>query len=234
MASLGLVETLEDDAAVNVAPLRRVHAQAAFRYRVVEAPIGGALKRSFDVVAAGVGLIALSPLFALVCVLIALDSPGPVCFYQRRSGFRGKAFSIVKFRTMTTMEHGSSLTQARPGDARVTRVGRLLRRTSIDELPQLINVLLGHMSLVGPRPHAVMHDRQFFLVDHRYPERFRARPGITGFAQVSGARGVTETAEQIERRLELDLDYLERWSFLRDLGILCRTARVVLGDRQAC
>lgn len=218
----------------SVAPLRRVHDSAAFRYRTAEQPIGGAPKRVFDVIASSTALVVLSPLLLSVTALIKLGTPGPVFFLQRRTGFRGKPFSIVKFRTMNTMEHGSCLTQARQDDARVTRIGRILRRTSIDELPQLINVLLGQMSLVGPRPHAVMHDRDFFQVDRRYPERFLARPGITGEAQVNGARGITETAEQIERRLELDLDYVNRWSLRRDLGILMRTVQVVIGGDQAC
>lgn len=217
-----------------VAPLRCVHASAAFQYRVADNPVGGKVKRAFDVLGAASALILLSPVLLVVSVLIKLDSPGPIFFMQRRTGFRGKPFSIVKFRTMTTLEHGSRLTQARPGDARVTRIGRILRRTSIDELPQLLNVLLGQMSLVGPRPHAVMHDRDFFQLDRRYPVRFLARPGITGEAQVNGARGVTETEAQIERRLELDLDYVSRWSLARDLAILCRTVRVVIGDTNAC
>jgi putative colanic acid biosynthesis UDP-glucose lipid carrier transferase len=233
MASLTLVESESDEAAF-VAPLRRVHSPAAFSYRVASAPIGGASKRLFDVMASAAGLVALSPLLIIVAGLIAIDSPGPVFFYQRRTGFRGKPFSIVKFRTMTTAEHGTKITQATPGDPRVTRVGRVLRYTSIDELPQLVNVLLGHMSLVGPRPHAVMHDRDFFHCNHRYPERFLARPGITGSAQVNGARGVTETPEKIERRLALDLDYVHRWSFLRDLEILLRTVGLVFGDKAAC
>lgn len=224
----------DENGSVHVAPLRRVHAPAAFSYRVAASPIGGVTKRAFDLVASAAGLVALSPLFMIVAVLIAIDSPGPAFFHQRRTGFRGKAFSIVKFRTMTTTEHGTNITQATPGDPRVTRLGRFLRGASIDELPQLVNVLFGHMSLVGPRPHAVMHDRDFFLCNHRYPERFLARPGITGSAQVNGARGVTETPEKIERRLALDLDYVERWSFLRDLHILIRTAGLVFGDKLAC
>ena len=215
-------------------PLRRVHASAAYQYRVAAEPVGGAVKRVFDIIVAGASLICLSPLLLAICVLISLDSPGPVMFRQRRTGFRGRTFTILKFRTMTTMEQGGDVRQVRPGDARVTRIGRLLRRTSLDELPQLINVVLGHMSLVGPRPHAVRHDRVFFGVDEQYPRRFLARPGITGAAQVNGARGATETTGHMELRLLWDLDYVERWSFMRDLRILVATVRLLAGDRHAC
>jgi putative colanic acid biosysnthesis UDP-glucose lipid carrier transferase len=217
-----------------VACLRHVHEPASYQYRVARTPLGGVSKRAFDVVCAATALTLLSPILLVVALMVRIDSPGPALFRQQRTGFRGRAFHILKFRTMRTMEGGRDVTQAKPGDTRVTRFGRLLRRTSIDELPQLINVLYGDMSLVGPRPHAVRHDRDFFLVDRHYTCRFLARPGITGAAQVGGARGVTDTREKIERRLELDLDYVENWSIGRDIHIVLRTVRVLLGDGQAC
>lgn len=220
--------------ATEVAPLHRVHATGAYQYRIVPTPLGGFTKRFFDITVASAALLALAlPLF-LIAILIRIETPGPALFRQRRTGFRGRSFEVLKFRTMRTMEDGARVTQARPNDARVTLVGRVLRKTSIDELPQLVNVLAGDMSLVGPRPHAVCHDRAFFLVDRQYVLRFVARPGITGAAQVNGARGVTETTEQIERRLDYDLDYVNDWSMRRDVRILFMTVRVLLGDKNAC
>jgi putative colanic acid biosynthesis UDP-glucose lipid carrier transferase len=222
------------DSADVVAPLHDVHATGAYQYRIVPYPVGGLAKRLFDIAAAAVGLLMLSPALLTIAFLIQLESPGPALFRQHRTGFRGRSFQVLKFRTMRTMEDGTRITQARPNDPRVTPFGKFLRRTSIDELPQLMNVLAGDMSLVGPRPHAVSHDRAFFLVDRHYVLRFVARPGITGVAQINGARGVTETPEQIERRLDYDLDYVSRWSMRRDIGILCLTARVLFGDKHAC
>lgn len=217
-----------------VAPLRAVHAPAAYQYRIARQPLGGEAKRLFDFMTACLGLIILSPLLLIVAALIRLESPGPALYRQQRTGFRGRVFTILKFRTMHTMEDGRAVTQARPSDARVTLIGRLLRRTSIDELPQLINVVMGTMSLVGPRPHAVRHDRDFYLIDDRYPLRFLARPGITGAAQISGARGVTDTPAKVERRLRLDLDYVRNWSLTRDIAILLRTVSLLFGDEHAC
>jgi putative colanic acid biosysnthesis UDP-glucose lipid carrier transferase len=218
----------------NAAPLHRLHGRGFYQYRLSASPVGGFTKRAFDIVVAACALSVLSIPLIVIGLLVRLDSPGPAIFRQHRTGFRGRSFKVLKFRTMRTMEDGSDLKQARPNDARVTRLGALLRRTSIDELPQLINVLVGNMSLVGPRPHAIRHDRDFFLVDEHYVLRFVARPGITGEAQTNGARGVTETTEQIERRLALDLDYVQRWSLQRDIVILLKTVRVLFGDRQAC
>lgn len=217
-----------------VEPLHAIHTTTVYNYRLAPQPIGGMAKRAFDVTAAAAGLIALAPFLLLFAALIRLETPGPALYRQRRTGFRGRTFTIFKFRSMRTMERGRGVEQARPGDPRVTRLGRFLRATSIDELPQLLNVLRGDMSLVGPRPHALRHDHAFFRVADQYPRRFLARPGITGEAQVSGARGVTETDEQIERRLLLDLDYVDDWSFGRDISILFRTVRLLLGDRHAC
>lgn len=232
MGRVALSHSAGNDAAV--APLRQVHAPAAYQYRLASRAVGGVGKRIFDIAASGAGLIVLAPFLLLVGLIVRLDSDGPALYLQSRTGFRGRSFKILKFRTMHAMEHGRGVVQARPGDARITRVGGWLRNTSIDELPQLINVLMGDMSLVGPRPHAIRHDHDFLSVDRQYPRRFLARPGITGLAQINGARGVTETPEQVERRLELDLDYVEQWSFARDLWILLCTVRVLFGDRNAC
>jgi len=187
-------------------------------------------KRAFDIVAAGGALAVLSPVLVGIWVLVRLDSPGPGLFRQRRGGFQGRPFHILKFRTMRTCE-GRSIAQARREDGRTTRLGRFLRRYSIDELPQLLNVLLGGMSLVGPRPHALAHDRQFLKVDRRYVGRHHARPGITGLAQTSGARGPTDTREKILERMKYDLKYVSEWSWALDLRILLRTVLVVLRDR---
>ncbi|WP_209437070.1 sugar transferase, partial [Methylobacterium variabile] len=150
---------------------------------------GLALKRALDVAAAAAGLVLLLPVLLAIAVLIKLDSPGPVLFRQSRIGLGNRPFRVWKFRTMTCCENGPVIPQARRDDPRVTRVGRVLRRTSLDELPQLVNVLLGSMSLVGPRPHAVAHDAQFAGIVARYAERHAVRPGITGWAQVRGWRG---------------------------------------------
>ncbi|MGH6951583.1 MAG: sugar transferase [Vitreimonas sp.] len=222
------------DTSHDVAPLRRLHAPACYQYRVASAPVGGFTKRAFDFAVAGSALLVLSPLLLIVALVVRMASPGPALFRQKRTGFRGRAFTILKYRTMTTMEDGRMLTQARPDDARVTTLGRFLRRTSIDELPQLINVVRGDMSLVGPRPHAVMHDRDFLDVDSEYPRRFLARPGITGAAQVAGARGVTDTPEKVQLRLRHDLDYVDGWRLRRDIAILLSTVALLFGDRNAC
>ena len=181
------------------------------------------LKRAFDLGAASLALVALAPLFALVAVLIKLDSPGPVFYLQRRYGFNQTPFRIFKFRSMTTFHDGGVFEQARAGDARITRVGRFLRRWNIDELPQLINVLLGDMSLVGPRPHALAHDQSFENRIAFYARRHNVMPGITGWAQVNGLRGETSTDESMRRRVECDLYYIDNWSLFLDLKIILLT-----------
>lgn len=198
-----------------------------------ERPIGGFAKRAFDIGLSALLLIALAPLFALIAVLIGMESRGPILFGQQRGGFGGKTFKIFKFRTMTVLEQGAEVRQATRNDDRITRVGAFLRRTSLDEIPQLLNVLLGQMSLVGPRPHAVAHDRQFALVDPRYSQRQVARPGITGLAQVSGCRGPTETDDAVRARTSFDLRYIWSWSMGGDIKILWLTARLVLKDDKA-
>jgi putative colanic acid biosysnthesis UDP-glucose lipid carrier transferase len=192
-----------------------------------------AAKRCIDVLFAGVALTALLPLLATVAVAIKLDSPGPVLFRQKRCGFNGRSFPIRKFRTMSVLEDGPSIIQAQFADKRVTRLGTWLRRTSIDELPQLLNVLDGSMSLVGPRPHAVAHDNQFDQIVRNYAFRRRVKPGLTGWAQVNGCRGPTPTAASIERRVEYDLWYIDNWSVRLDFAILLQTPIEILRGRNA-
>jgi undecaprenyl-phosphate galactose phosphotransferase/putative colanic acid biosynthesis UDP-glucose lipid carrier transferase len=182
-----------------------------------------ALKRVFDLAAASLGLLAISPLLLTVALIIKTDSPGPVFFRQVRTGYSGRAFRIFKFRTMKVLENGEVVTQARKDDDRVTRCGRWLRRTSIDELPQLINVLLGDMSLVGPRPHALAHDVEYDKLIDDYGLRFQVKPGITGWAQVNGYRGQTATVDLMMSRVECDLWYISNWSLMLDIRTLVRT-----------
>ena len=191
------------------------------------------IKRTVDLVLAGTTLIALLPLLALVAIAIKLDSRGPIIFRQTRHGFNGKPFQILKFRTMTVLEDGESVRQAERFDKRVTRLGLWLRRTSIDELPQLINVLKGEMSIVGPRPHAAAHDNHFDEIIANYAFRQRVKPGITGCAQVNGSRGATPTVEAMQRRVGLDIWYIDNWSFHLDLTIMFRTMIEVLRGRNA-
>lgn len=181
------------------------------------------VKRIFDVVAASMALALLAPLFAAVAILIRRDSPGPVFFRQRRGGFNQRTFRIWKFRTMTVTEDGASIVAAKRGDARVTRIGRILRKYNIDELPQLINVLLGEMSIVGPRPHAVLHDHMYGIRIEDYPRRLRVKPGITGWAQINGLRGSAERDEDMRERVAADLYYAENYSLLLDLYIIGMT-----------
>jgi len=179
-------------------------------------------KRVFDVSLAFVSLILVSGLMAAVAVLIKLDSPGPVIFRQQRRGFNGRPFTIFKFRTMRVMEDGSEIRQAAKHDPRTTSIGRMLRISSIDELPQLINVLRGEMSIVGPRPHAVAHDNEYSRLIENYALRHHMKPGITGWAQVHGLRGAT-TWRSMQERVELDLWYINNWSPLLDLRIIAKT-----------
>ena len=199
-------------------------------------PLSGyerALKRTIDLVSACAGLVLLMPLLVLTAVVIKLDSPGPIFFRQRRCGFNGRPFTILKFRTMSVMEDGPAVAQARQSDHRVTRVGKLLRRSSIDELPQLLNVLTGTMSLIGPRPHALAHDNHFDKVVRNYAFRHHVKPGLTGWAQVNGHRGPTPTLGEIRQRVECDLWYIDNWSLRLDIGIIFRTFIEVLRGRNA-
>jgi Undecaprenyl-phosphate glucose phosphotransferase len=180
-------------------------------------------KRAFDLVVASLALLMLAPLFAIVAILIKLDSAGPALFLQRRYGFNQEPFRIVKFRTMTAMEDDAQLMSATRFDPRVTRIGAFLRRSSIDELPQLLNVLAGDMSLVGPRPHALAHDQRYEGRIARYARRHNVKPGITGWAQVSGLRGEIATEDKMRRRVEHDLYYVDNWSLWLDLKIIAMT-----------
>jgi Undecaprenyl-phosphate glucose phosphotransferase len=180
-------------------------------------------KRAFDVLAATLGLIALAPLFALVALCIRLEGPGPILFRQTRYGFNQEPFRIFKFRTMSTMEDGADVKAATRADPRVTRVGAVLRRFSIDELPQLLNVLMGEMSIVGPRPHALAHDQRYVARISRYARRHNVKPGITGWAQVCGHRGEIRDDEDMQARIEHDLYYVDNWSLWLDIKIVLRT-----------
>lgn len=180
-------------------------------------------KRLFDIALASMAILLLTPVLATTALAIKLDSKGPIFFRQRRRGYNLEEFAIWKFRTMTTMEDGDVVKQATANDERVTRVGRILRKTSIDELPQLFNVLSGQMSLVGPRPHAVAHDRFFEKRIAHYPRRLNVKPGITGWAQVNGLRGATETDEAMRQRVEHDLYYIDNWSVALDIYIVLLT-----------
>jgi polysaccharide biosynthesis protein PslA len=187
------------------------------------APLQRLAKRALDIVVAGLALVALSPAFGIIALLIKRDSKGPVFFTQRRRGYNQQEFRIFKFRSMTTMDDGDNVEQAKQNDPRITKVGALLRRLNLDELPQLINVLRGEMSIVGPRPHAVAHDRLFETKIGMYPRRLNVRPGITGWAQVHGLRGETDTDEKMAARVDHDLHYIDNWSLGLDLYILVLT-----------
>ena len=181
------------------------------------------VKRICDVVIGSLALVVFAPLMAVVALAIKIDSRGPVLFVQTRRGYNNRLFRIIKFRTMTSIESGRNVAQAKARDCRVTRMGRWMRRYNVDELPQLINVLRGEMSLIGPRPHAIPHDRQFAREIDFYTRRTNVLPGMTGWAQVNGHRGAVESVDHIERRVEHDLHYIENWSLLLDFWILAMT-----------
>ena len=195
-------------------------------FALTEAPLGplqSFVKRAFDVIAAACGLILLSPVFLVVALLIKRDSPGPVFFRQLRLGYNQREFYIYKFRSMKVQAEDGTVPQASRNDPRITRIGRLLRRYNLDELPQLINVLRGEMSIVGPRPHAVAHDRIFEKRIDMYPRRLNMKPGITGWAQVHGHRGETDTDDKMAARVEHDLYYIDNWSLWLDMYIVALT-----------
>ncbi len=191
------------------------------------------IKRAEDIFLGVVLLVPALIMLPFIAAAIKLESKGPVFFRQRRRGLNKQEFDVLKFRTMTVMEDGDEVTQAKPADPRVTRVGRFLRRFSIDELPQIVNVLKGEMSLVGPRPHAVSHDDEFGGRIERYANRHQVKPGITGLAQVRGMRGPTDTREKLEERLACDMEYISDWSIGLDLRILAQTFWAVLSGRNA-
>ena len=181
------------------------------------------IKRALDLIVAAIGLILLCPLFLLVAAVIKLESRGPAVFRQSRHGFNNETIRVFKFRTMRTVEEGENFTQAVKDDPRVTVFGAILRKTNIDELPQLVNVLLGEMSLVGPRPHPIALNLKY--EDKLAPlfRRHNVKPGITGWAQVNGCRGETDTVEKMHQRLIYDLYYIDHWSFLLDIQIIMMT-----------
>lgn len=187
-----------------------------------------AAKRFFDFSLASVGLLTLLPLMLVTALVIKVDSRGPIFFLQKRNGFNGKTFDIFKFRTMHVLEDGPAVKQATRDDPRVTRIGRWLRRSSIDELPQLFNVIRGEMSLVGPRPHATSHNSEYEKLIANYAFRHHVKPGLTGWAQVNGSRGETAQVNQMERRVEYDLWYINNWSPWLDLRIVLRTVLVAM------
>ena len=193
----------------------------------------GLVKRISDVILASVILLLISPLMLAIALGVKLSSPGPVLFKQRRYGVDGRKIMIYKFRSMTVAEDGDVVRQATRNDARVTKFGAFLRKSSLDELPQFFNVLQGRMSVVGPRPHAVAHNEMYRKLIRGYMIRHKVRPGITGLAQVNGYRGETETVEKMKQRIEFDLAYLRSWSLLLDLQIILKTIVVVLRKQNA-
>lgn len=203
---------------------------------VCETPFTGfnsIVKRATDIALASLMQLMLAPVMLIIAAAVKLTSPGPVIFKQRRYGLNGEAIVVYKFRSMTVCEDGTKIVQAQKNDQRVTKIGAFLRRSSLDELPQLINVLQGRMSIVGPRPHAVAHNELYRKLIKGYMLRHKAKPGITGWAQVNGLRGETETLDKMKARIEYDLDYLRNWSVFLDLWIIVRTLKVVLARDNA-
>ncbi|HEV3009443.1 MAG TPA: undecaprenyl-phosphate glucose phosphotransferase, partial [Burkholderiales bacterium] len=193
----------------------------------------GLVKRASDVVLSLLILALAAPLLLALALLVKLSSPGPVIFKQRRYGLDGEEIVVYKFRTMTVTEDGDSIVQCSPGDPRLTPLGALMRRTSLDELPQFFNVLQGRMSIVGPRPHAVAHNEMYRKLIKGYMQRHKVKPGVTGWAQVNGLRGETEAIEKMKARIDHDLDYLRNWSLRLDLYIIAKTVLVILQGRNA-
>lgn len=205
-------------------------------FALLETPFygyNGTLKRLFDLVASAVIVTLISPIMLAIAVGVKLSSPGPVLFKQRRYGLAGEEIKVYKFRTMTVTEDGADIKQACKDDERFTPFGAWLRRHSLDELPQFLNVIQGRMSVVGPRPHAVAHNEQYRKLIKGYMIRHKVLPGITGWAQVNGCRGETREVEQMENRIRLDLEYLRKWSLALDLKIILRTMGIVINDKGA-
>ena len=194
----------------------------------------GLIKRLSDMVLASVAILITAPVMLAAALAIKITSPGPVLFRQRRYGLDGQEITVWKFRSMVVLEDGGDVRQATREDDRVTPLGRFMRRTSIDELPQFFNVLQGRMSVVGPRPHAVAHNETYRKLIKGYMIRHKVKPGITGWAQVNGARGETDTIDKMRRRIDFDLEYLRNWSLRLDLLIVWKTVwQAVRGDRNA-
>lgn len=195
--------------------------------------VSGVLKRASDIVLSLLILLLIFPIMLVIGVMVKLDSPGPVIFKQRRYGLDGEQILVYKFRSMAVTEDGGTIQQARKNDMRITRLGAFLRKTSLDELPQFINVLQGRMSIVGPRPHAVAHNEMYRSLIKGYMVRHKVRPGITGWAQVNGQRGETDTLDKMQSRIDCDLDYLRNWSLQLDFFIILKTIRLVFKDSAA-
>jgi putative colanic acid biosysnthesis UDP-glucose lipid carrier transferase len=193
----------------------------------------GVVKRLSDIILSIVILLLISPILLIVAAAIKWGSPGPIIFRQRRYGLDGKEIVVYKFRSMTVTEDGGAISQAKKNDSRITPLGAFLRKTSLDELPQFFNVLQGQMSIVGPRPHAVAHNEMYRKLIKGYMVRHKVKPGITGWAQVNGYRGETETLDKMQGRIDYDLDYLRNWSLSLDLYIIFKTIRLVIGDQKA-
>lgn len=205
------------------------HAEGAhWRPRFRRSALCVSLKRAFDVVVAALVLLVLLPACLVMAALVAVDSPGPILFRQQRTGLNGRVFTIYKFRTMTVAPPDGAVRHATRDDARVTRVGRFLRETSLDEIPQLLNVLRGEMALVGPRPHAVEHDRHYAGILPDYERRFAVRPGLTGLAQIQGLRGEVHDITCMARRVDADVLYAMHWSFMGDIAIMARTVPLLV------
>ena len=203
---------------------------------ICETPFTGTnelVKRISDIVLATLILLLISPVLIAIAIGVKLSSPGPVIFRQRRNGLDGDEIVVYKFRSMLSQDNGPVVRQATKIDPRVTRFGAFIRRTSLDELPQFVNVLQGRMSIVGPRPHAVAHNEEYRQLIKAYMVRHKVKPGITGWAQVNGHRGETDTIEKMQARVEYDLEYLRNWSLGLDLQIIVRTIRLVFFDRHA-
>ncbi len=197
-------------------------------YETPFAGIDGLLKRVFDLLFSAAVLILIFPILLVICLGVKMSSPGPIIFKQRRYGLDGKQILVYKFRTMTVADDGAVVVQATKQDQRITAFGRLLRKTSLDELPQFINVLQGCMSVVGPRPHAVAHNETYRKIIKGYMVRHKVRPGITGWAQVNGFRGETDTLDKMQSRIEYDMDYLRNWSAKLDIYIVIKTIAMLL------
>ncbi|MFM9434216.1 putative colanic acid biosysnthesis UDP-glucose lipid carrier transferase [Janthinobacterium sp. CG_23.3] len=203
---------------------------------ICESPFTGfnsMIKRGSDIILGGLIQVMLLPIMLVIAAAVKATSPGPIIFRQRRYGLYGEEIIVYKFRSMTVAEDGAKVVQATKNDQRVTKIGAFLRRSSLDELPQFINVLQGRMSIVGPRPHAVAHNEQYRKLIKGYMLRHKVKPGITGWAQVNGLRGETETLDKMEARVEYDLDYLRNWSLWLDIRIIFRTVKVVLARENA-
>jgi len=203
---------------------------------VCESPftgMNGAIKRASDIVFSVLILTLITPVLIGVAIAVKLTSPDPIIFKQRRYGLDGKEILVYKFRSMSVTEDGGTIKQAQKNDARITPLGALLRRTSLDELPQFVNVLQGRMSIVGPRPHAVAHNETYRKLIKGYMVRHKVKPGITGWAQVNGYRGETDTLDKMQGRIDYDLDYLRHWSLRLDINIIFKTVRLVAKDQKA-